>query len=147
MIKRKSLTYQLPKFFSFLKVLCHFCWSHHKAFFFIKMEWNATADALKTDVRLFRVFKEKTSLCHWVVGWVSQGLVPRRPEGTAEQQSVATSGSCFSGFRRWTERQGGERGAAHPASPPPADFFQPELWLFVPEISGITFSPLFLSYL
>ena len=48
-------------------------------------------------------------------------------------------------LRRWTERQGGERGTALSASSPPTDFLQPELWLFVPEISGIAFSSLFLS--
>ena len=147
MIKRKSLTYQLPKFFSFLKVLCHFCWSHHKALF--SSRWNETLQLThwRQMFSCLEFIRKKTSLCHWVVGWVSKGLVSGHPEGTPEQQSMATSGSCFSGFRRWTERQGGERGAASPASPPPADFFQPELWLFVPEISGIAFSSLFLSYL
>ena len=88
MIKTKSLTYQLPKFFSFLNVVCHFFWSHHKAFFFIKMEWNTTVDTLETDVLLFRVFKKKKLVCpigwskEWAKTW-SPGI-PKWPQKTRE---------------------------------------------------------------
>lgn len=148
MIKTKSLTYQLAKFFSFLNIVCHFSWSHHKAFFFIKMEWNTTADALETDVLLFRVFKKKKLVCP--IGWSPEWAktwYPWHPEVTTEDQRGAISRSCFSCFRHWTERESGERGTVLPASLPPANFFQPELLFFVPEISRISLSSLFLSYL
>ena len=144
MIKRKSLTYQLPKFFSFLKVLCHFCWSHHKALF--SSRWNETLQLTHwRQMFAYLEFLRKKLVC--AIGWWAEWAKTWSPGVPRGLQSRAISGSCFSGFRRWTERQGGERGAASPASPPPADFLQPELWLFVPEISGIAFSSLFLSYL